>query len=199
MHVNSKFIRLRHIRNKPENTMTIETPTQEHISPALTKLCTENNLWKSAEHTDILAENINTCPKKDRDSNHLPQQWLSLQVQAELSSSSDGQMISFTAGTLPTCPYNSFEKQLGDQGDLALPCSFPLRRIVQVQELTESRKNNIPLQYTVTLGLAIAHLIYQVPEDTVIEIVNNYSNGIKELQGPGERVLPSSYISSKTN
>lgn len=43
--------------------MTIETATQEHISAALTKLCAGNNLWKSAEHTDILAENINTCPK----------------------------------------------------------------------------------------------------------------------------------------
>lgn len=65
---------------------------------------------------------------------------------------SDGQMASFTARALPTCPYNSFEKQLGEQGDLALPCSFPLRRIVQVQELAESRKNNIPLQYTVKWG-----------------------------------------------
>lgn len=127
-----------------------ETATQDHISLPLTKPCTENHLWKNAEHTDI---------------------WLRPGFQSLTSVVaffkgacwtifiSDGQVTSFTARTLPTCPYNSFEKQLGEQGDLALPCSFPLRRIVQVQELTESRKNNIPLQYAVKRGPASVQLV----------------------------------------
>lgn len=49
--------------------MTAVRLTQEHISLALTKLCTENHSEKNA---DILAENINTCPKLEQDSSHLP-------------------------------------------------------------------------------------------------------------------------------